>query len=163
MSNIVPTMLQRKCFTNRIDTVRPSSWDSRPHNSPANFPPSLQAFIPVTSLCSQHPEQNTHWEVWLSCLGFYHFLPPWPDFDAPLFCGELEWQEQGGIASEQSGLSELSPLWSKGQSCLLTVRKHGDAWNLLSKENRANRGIPLPAQWQPVSTAFGFIFLLAIL
>lgn len=142
MSNIIPTLLQS--VKNQINSLQPSSWDSRSIIHPALFPLSLQAFIPVTSLCAQRQWQYAHGEVWwFSCLGFYHFLLPWPDFGDPLFCGELEWQEQGVIASKQSRLSAPLTLWSKEQSCLLGARKNGDTWSLISKENRANRGIHL--------------------
>lgn len=127
-----------KVFLKQDQYSLTSSWDSRPHNSPISV--ALQAFILVTLLCSQPQGQHAHGEVWFSCLGFYHFLLPWPDFDASLFYGDLEWQEQGVIASKQSWLSEPSTLWGKEQSCLPTKRKNEDTWSLISKENKANRG-----------------------
>lgn len=65
-----------------------------PHNSPCSVSSLPPAFVLVSSLCSQHQGQRAHGEVWLPCPGFYHFLLPWPTFDDPLFCGELEWQDK---------------------------------------------------------------------
>lgn len=154
MSNLFTTLLQRKCFKNRINTPRPSSWVSGPHL--ALMSPSLQAFIFVTSLCSQHQGQHAQRKVWFSCLGFYHFLLPWPDFDVPLFWGELEQQEQGVISSKQNRLSEPLTFWSKELSHLLPMRKHGGTWSLISKENKRNWRFNYKLTDSKVEPVFGF-------
>lgn len=137
-----------------------------PHNPALSASPlPLARLVLVTSLCSWHQGQGAHVEVWSSQLGFYQFLLLWPVFDALPFCDEPGWQEQGVIASKQRRLSEPLTLWSKEQSCLLTVRKNGDAWSIISRERTANGAWwawILQACWEPVSAVFGFISFLAI-
>lgn len=137
MSNLILTLLQRKCFKNRINPPRPSPWDSSPTIHwlcclPPSRPPFLSPHF-VPSIWVNVLLVRLHSPVWdsiISCSPDLTLMPPclwW-----------TEWQEQGVIASKQSRLSEPLTSWSKGQSCVRTVKKLGDTWSLISKENRAN-------------------------
>lgn len=137
--------LSQHCFKESAFKTRSILFDPLlrilgPTIHPTLFPPSFQTSILVTGLCSQHQGQRAHRKVWFSCPGFYRFPSPltW------LWCYPALWRTEVSRARKalllRSRLSEPFTLWSKGQSCLLTARKNGDAWSLIFKENRANRG-----------------------
>lgn len=138
MPRILCRLLQRKCFQHRINSLRPSCWDSRPHNSQGSVASLPPAFTLVIWHCSWGQGQCDRGGVWFSCLEFCPTSLTWLSWFSVLW-GYRRHKSKEVAASKQRGSSALCPV-SRQRLCLPTGRKKKGTWSHSQRRKQSQQG-----------------------